>query len=121
MHVLTELQTTFFPFRVQFGAEVKGDARTVVTIKYPEFVQDSDDEESDEDEDDEENVKLPAVITKEAVLAILRPNHVSTNLSLHCLECELMEFFESQTEQVSINVTLVEDVEAVEFSVTGPK
>lgn len=63
---------------LQFGAEVKGDARTVVSIKYPEFEQGSDDEdESDEEEDDEESeIKLPKLITKEAVVAVLKPNGV---------------------------------------------
>ncbi len=87
----------------QYGAEVKGDARSVVSIKYPEFEQDSDDEDDEEEEDeeeDDEDIKLPKIITKEAVLAVLKPN---------------------QTEQVAINVSLVEDVEIVEFSVTGDK
>jgi FK506-binding nuclear protein len=75
-----------------------------VSIKYPEFEQDSDDEDDEEvdeeDEDEDGDIKLPKIITKEAVLAVLKPN---------------------QTEQVSINVSLVEDVEIVEFSVTGEK
>jgi len=49
-------------------------------MKYPEFEQDSDDED-DEEEEDEENdadpIKLPKIITKETVLAILKPNVVS--------------------------------------------
>lgn len=65
----------------QFGPEIKGDARSVVSIKYPEFEQDEDDEdesEEDEEDDDEEgDIKLPKIITKEAVLAILKPNVVS--------------------------------------------
>ncbi|ORY87392.1 hypothetical protein BCR35DRAFT_289438 [Leucosporidium creatinivorum] len=86
---------------ISFGAEVKGDARSVVSIKYPEFEQGSDDEDESEDEDEEDDseIKLPKLITKEAVLAILKPN---------------------VTEQVSVNISLVEDVEVVEFSVTGP-
>ncbi|GAA5945669.1 hypothetical protein JCM1841_000861 [Sporobolomyces salmonicolor] len=87
---------------ISYGAEVKGDARSAVVMKYPEFEQDSDDEDDDEEDDeenDEENdIKLPKLITKETVLAVLKPNG---------------------TEQVSINVNLVEDVEVVEFSVTG--
>ncbi|GAA5873379.1 hypothetical protein JCM3774_000765 [Rhodotorula dairenensis] len=85
---------------ISYGAEVKGNARSVVTMKYPEFESDDeDDEDEDEDEEeDEDNIKLPQLITKEAVLAVLKPNG---------------------TEQVSINVNLVEDVEVVEFSVTG--
>ncbi|KWU43992.1 hypothetical protein RHOSPDRAFT_34421 [Rhodotorula sp. JG-1b] len=86
---------------ISYGAEVKGNARSVVTMKYPEFESDDEDEDDDdeeEDEEDEENIKLPQLITKEAVLAVLKPNG---------------------TEQVSINVNLVEDVEVVEFSVSG--
>ncbi|BGP00001.1 FK506-binding nuclear protein [Rhodotorula toruloides] len=83
---------------VSYGAEVKGNARSAVTMKYPEFEQDSDDEEDEEEEEDDEEIKLPKIITKEPVLAVLRPNAI---------------------EQASINVTLVEDVEVVEFSVTG--
>ncbi|GAA6032345.1 hypothetical protein JCM8097_008129 [Rhodosporidiobolus ruineniae] len=87
---------------ISYGAEVKGSARSAVVMKYPEFEQESDDEdedEEDEEEDDEEGpIKLPNLITKETVLAVLKPNG---------------------TEQVSINVNLVEDVEVVEFSVTG--
>ncbi|GAA5865282.1 hypothetical protein JCM1840_003976 [Sporobolomyces johnsonii] len=86
---------------ISYGAEVKGDARSAVVMKYPEFEQDSDDEddeEDDEENDDENDIKLPKLITKETVLAVLKPNG---------------------TEQVSINVNLVEDVEVVEFSVTG--
>ncbi|BGP56015.1 peptidylprolyl isomerase fpr3 [Rhodotorula sphaerocarpa] len=86
-----------------YGAEVKGNARSVVTMKYPEFESDDEDDEDeddeeDDDEEDEENIKLPQLITKETVLACLKPNG---------------------TEQVSINVNLVEDVEVVEFSVSG--
>ncbi|GAA5987781.1 hypothetical protein JCM10908_007213 [Rhodotorula pacifica] len=84
---------------ISYGAEVKGNARSVVTMKYPEFESDDEDEDEDEDdEEDEDNIKLPQLITKEAVLAVLKPNG---------------------TEQVSINVNLVEDVEVVEFSVSG--
>ncbi|GAA5834384.1 hypothetical protein JCM3766R1_005199 [Sporobolomyces carnicolor] len=87
---------------VSYGAEVKGDARSAVMMKYPEFEQDSDDEddeEEDEDEDAEEgDIKLPKLITKETVLAVLKPN---------------------VSEQSSINVCLVEDVEVVELSVSG--
>ncbi|GAA5935878.1 hypothetical protein JCM10213_002145 [Rhodosporidiobolus nylandii] len=86
---------------ISYGAEVKGDARSAVLMKYPEFEQESDDEddEDEEDEDDEEGgIKLPKLITKETCLAVLKPNG---------------------TEQVSVNVNLVEDVEIVEFSVTG--
>ncbi|BGP62859.1 peptidylprolyl isomerase fpr3 [Rhodotorula toruloides] len=87
---------------VSYGAEVKGNARSAVTMKYPEFEQDSDDEEDDEEEEDEdeddENIKLPKIITKEPVLAVLRPN----------ADVEVVD-----------QVTLVEDVEVVEFSVTG--
>ncbi|GAA5975092.1 hypothetical protein JCM5350_004583 [Sporobolomyces pararoseus] len=86
---------------VSYGAEVKGDARSAVMMKYPEFEQDSDDEddEEEEDEDDEEgNIKLPKLITKETVLAVLKPN---------------------VSEQSAINVCLVEDVEVVELSVSG--
>lgn len=60
----------------QFGAEVTGSARSVVTLKYPEFEQDSDDEEESDDESDEP-IKLPKLITKEAVIAILKPDVVS--------------------------------------------
>lgn len=69
---------------LQFGAEVKGDARTVVSIKYPEFEQGSDDEDESEDEDEEDDseIKLPKLITKEAVLAILKPNVVRTCTAL---------------------------------------
>jgi hypothetical protein len=35
---------------LQYGAEVKGNARSVVTMKYPEF---ESDDEDDEDEDDD--------------------------------------------------------------------
>lgn len=63
---------------MQYGAEVKGNARSVVTMKYPEFESDDEDEDDDneEDEEDEENIKLPQLITKEAVLAVLKPNGV---------------------------------------------
>lgn len=68
---------------MQYGAEVKGDARSAVMMKYPEFEQDSDDEddeEEDEDEDAEEgDIKLPKLITKETVLAVLKPNVVRQN------------------------------------------
>ncbi|GAA5857795.1 hypothetical protein JCM8547_005984 [Rhodosporidiobolus lusitaniae] len=84
---------------ISYGAEVKGNARSAVIMKYPEFEQDSDDEDEEEEEDNEEGpIKLPNLITKETVLAVLKPNG---------------------TEQVSINVNLVEDVEVVELSVTG--
>lgn len=47
-------------------------------MKYPEFEQGSDDEdESEEDEESEEGIKLPGIITKEAVIALLRPDVVS--------------------------------------------
>ncbi|KAL8292276.1 hypothetical protein RQP46_001742 [Phenoliferia psychrophenolica] len=84
---------------VSFGAEVTGSARSVVTIKYPEFEQEDSEDEDEEEDDDDEIIKLPKMITKEAVLAILKPD---------------------VTEQVSINITLVEDVEVVEFAVSGP-
>jgi hypothetical protein len=66
---------------LQYGAEVKGNARSVVTMKYPEFESDDEDEddeddEEEEDEEDEDNIKLPQLITKEAVLAVLKPNGV---------------------------------------------
>ncbi|GAA5841207.1 hypothetical protein JCM11251_003234 [Rhodosporidiobolus azoricus] len=91
---------------ISYGPEVKGNARSAVVMKYPEFEQDSDDEDEEDEEEDEEEmededgnpIKLPKLITKEACLAVLKPNG---------------------TEQVSINVNLVEDVEIVEFSVTG--
>lgn len=86
---------------VSYGAEVKGDARSAVMMKYPEFEQDSDDEDDDEEEDPEDeegNIKLPKLITKETVLAVLKPN---------------------VSEQSAINVCLVEDVEVVELSVSG--
>ncbi|GAA5851148.1 hypothetical protein JCM9279_000339 [Rhodotorula babjevae] len=87
---------------ISYGAEVKGSARSAVTIKYPEFAQEEDDdddsEEDEDDEDDDEDIKLPEIITKETVLAVLRPNAF---------------------EQASVNVALVEDVEVVELSVTG--
>ncbi|GAA6017176.1 hypothetical protein JCM11491_001844 [Sporobolomyces phaffii] len=87
---------------VSYGAEVKGDARSAVLMKYPEFEQDSDDEDDEEEEDDEDddegNIKLPKLITKETVLAVLKPN---------------------VNEQSAINVCLVEDVEVVELSVSG--
>ncbi|GAA5893454.1 hypothetical protein JCM6882_008040 [Rhodosporidiobolus microsporus] len=90
---------------ISYGPEVKGNARSAVVMKYPEFEQDSDDEDEEDDDEEEEvenedgnAIKLPKLITKEACLAVLKPNG---------------------TEQVSINVNLVEDVEIVEFSVTG--
>ncbi|KAK4057258.1 peptidylprolyl isomerase fpr3 [Microbotryomycetes sp. JL221] len=88
---------------IAFGPEIKGNERSIVSIKYPDFVQDdSDDEDEDEDEeqdeDEEGDVKLPKTVAKEAVIAILKPN---------------------VTEQVSVNISLVEDVEIVELSVTG--
>ncbi|GAA5935066.1 uncharacterized protein JCM15063_003141 [Sporobolomyces koalae] len=85
---------------VSYGAEVKGDARSAVMMKYPEFEQDSDDEEDEDEEDDDEegDIKLPKLITKETVLAVLKPN---------------------VSEQSAINVCLVEDVEVVELSVSG--
>lgn len=48
-------------------------------MKYPEFEQDSDDEEDEEEEDEEDegDIKLPKLITKETVLAVLKPNVVS--------------------------------------------
>ena len=65
---------------MQYGAEVKGDARSAVMMKYPEFEQDSDDEDDDEEEEDEDaeegDIKLPKLITKETVLAVLKPNVV---------------------------------------------
>ena len=58
-------------------------------MKYPEFEQDSDDEddgEEEEDEDDEEgNIKLPNLITKETVLAVLKPNGVSFRFTLFAI------------------------------------
>jgi FK506-binding nuclear protein len=110
---------------VQYGAEVKGSARSAVLMKYPEFEQDSDDEEDEEEEDEDEDgpIKLPKLITKETVLAVLKPNGVRFLLFLHPLYFRRPDPFLScpQTEQVSINVNLVEDVEVVEFSVTGEK
>lgn len=112
----------------QYGAEVKGNARSAVTMKYPEFEQDSDDEEEDEEDDDEEdeddeNIKLPKIITKEPVLAVLRPNAVRSLLSAvtYATLADRVLSHALQIEQASINVTLVEDVEVVEFSVTGEK
>ncbi|GJN90973.1 hypothetical protein Rhopal_003987-T1 [Rhodotorula paludigena] len=84
---------------ISYGATVKGNARSAVLLKYPEFEQeDEDEDDSEEEEDDEEGIKLPNLITKETVLAVLKPN---------------------ATEQASINVALVEDVEVVELSVSG--
>ncbi|TNY18781.1 Peptidylprolyl isomerase [Rhodotorula diobovata] len=85
---------------ISYGAEVKGSARSAVIMKYPEFEQESDDEDEDDEEDEEDDgeIKLPNLITKETVLAVLKPNG---------------------TEQASVNVALVEDVEVVELSVTG--
>ncbi|KAM0789289.1 hypothetical protein ACM66B_000129 [Microbotryomycetes sp. NB124-2] len=86
---------------IAYGPEVSGSDRSVVSIKYPDFVQDSDDEEDEdeeEEEDDESPVELPQTVVRDAVIAILKPN---------------------VTEQVSVNITLVEDVEIVELSVTG--
>ncbi|GAA5897809.1 uncharacterized protein JCM6883_000826 [Sporobolomyces salmoneus] len=87
---------------VSYGPEVKGDKRSAVMMKYPEFEQDSDDEDDEEEEEDDEdeegNIKLPKLITKETVLAVLKPN---------------------VNEQSAINVCLVEDVEVVELSVSG--
>jgi len=48
-------------------------------MKYPEFEQEDEDEDDSEDEDDMEedgDIKLPEIITKETVLAVLRPNAV---------------------------------------------
>ncbi|GAA5973825.1 hypothetical protein JCM11641_003177 [Rhodosporidiobolus odoratus] len=87
---------------ISYGAEVKGNARSAVLLSYPEFEQGDEDEEDESEEeadaDDDSPIKLPKLITKETCLAVLKPNG---------------------TEQVSINVNLVEDVEVVEFSVTG--
>lgn len=50
-----------------------------MTVKYPEFEQtDSEDEDEDEEEeeDDDEDIKLPKLITKQAVIALLRPDVV---------------------------------------------
>ena len=81
----SNIPLTFFQLffiRVQYGAEVTGTERTVVSIKYPEFEQDSDDEDDEEEEEDEEddddNIKLPKLITKDAVIALLRPDVVRT-------------------------------------------
>lgn len=54
-------------------------------MKYPEFESDDEDDEDeddeeDDDEEDEENIKLPQLITKETVLACLKPNGVRANL-----------------------------------------
>ncbi len=64
-------------------------------MRYPEFQNDSDDE--DEDEEDEEDsdedgddIKLPKLITKEAVIAILRPDFVRFNIS-HLLFCSFAD------------------------------
>ncbi|KAI5481266.1 hypothetical protein MNV49_004888 [Pseudohyphozyma bogoriensis] len=88
---------------VSFGETVTGKERSVVSIKYPEFEQDSDaedeEEEDDDEEEDEDNIKLPKLITKQCAIAVLKPD---------------------VTESASVNVSLVEDVEVVEFSVTGP-
>ncbi|KAM0748957.1 hypothetical protein T439DRAFT_382049 [Meredithblackwellia eburnea MCA 4105] len=90
---------------ISFGPEITGNARSVVSIKYPEFDEDDfddeedDEEDEDEDDDDSSPIKLPKLVTKEAVIAILKPD---------------------ATEQVSVNISLVEDVEVVEFSATGP-
>ncbi|GAA5906833.1 hypothetical protein JCM8208_000052 [Rhodotorula glutinis] len=99
----TFTQNTAVPIQItniSYGAEVKGSARSAVILKYPEFEQQDEDEDDSEDDDDDEdaNIKLPQLITKETVLAVLRPN---------------------ATEQASVNVALVEDVEVVELSVTG--
>ncbi|BGP40603.1 peptidylprolyl isomerase fpr3 [Rhodotorula kratochvilovae] len=83
---------------ISYGAEVKGSARSAVIMKYPEFEQVDSEDEDEEDEDDDGEIKLPNLITKETVLAVLKPNG---------------------TEQASVNVALVEDVEVVELSVTG--
>ncbi|GAA6052212.1 hypothetical protein JCM3770_000799 [Rhodotorula araucariae] len=83
---------------ISYGAEVKGNARSAVIMKYPEFEQVDSEDEDDEDEEDDGEIKLPNLITKETVLAVLKPNG---------------------TEQASVNVALVEDVEVVELSVTG--
>lgn len=105
-------------------------------MKYPEFEsddEDDDEEDDDEEDDDEENIKLPQLITKETVLAVLKPNGVSCAGPLKKPWAESAPlrspmltrlsscFCASQTEQVSINVNLVEDVEVVEFSVSGEK
>jgi FK506-binding nuclear protein len=94
-------------------------------MKYPEFEQDSDDEEDEEEEEDEddENIKLPKIITKEPVLAVLRPDAVRSLLSAVTFAtlADRVLPHAVQIEQASINVTLVEDVEVVEFSVTGEK
>jgi FK506-binding nuclear protein len=73
-------------------------------MRYPDFEDDSEDEEDEEeeeeeDEEDEDDIKLPKVVTREAVIAVLKPG---------------------ATEQVSINLSIVEDVEAVEFVNSGP-
>jgi FK506-binding nuclear protein len=72
---------------VQYGAEVKGSARSAVLMKYPEFEQDSDDEEDEEEEDEDEEgpIKLPKLITKETVLAVLKPNGVRLPFPLFLL------------------------------------
>lgn len=69
----------------QYGAEVKGSARSAVILKYPEFEQQDEDEDDSEDEDEEGDgdIKLPEIITKETVLAVLRPNSVRF-LRSHC-------------------------------------
>lgn len=66
----------------QFGEDVKGNDRCVVKIKYPEFEQDSDaeDEDSEDSEGSSDGIKLPKLITKEAVIAILKPNVVGFSL-----------------------------------------
>lgn len=48
-------------------------------MKYPDFVEPESDEDEDEEESEDEDgmPKMPEVITKETVLAILKPNVVS--------------------------------------------
>lgn len=54
-------------------------------MKYPEFEQESDDEDEDDEEDEEDDgeIKLPNLITKETVLAVLKPNGVRPSRALH--------------------------------------
>jgi len=82
--------------------EITGNDRCVVKMKYADF-EDSDDEDSDEELDDDESddserVQLPKIVSKEAVIAILTPG---------------------KTEQVSVSITVPEEAEVVEFTVSG--
>lgn len=86
----------------QLDEEITGNDRCVVKMKYADF-EDSDDEDSDEELDDDESddserVQLPKIVSKEAVIAILTPG---------------------KTEQVSVSITVPEEAEVVEFTVSG--